>query len=264
MKRKAILSSCDWIAYFYENAQTAARQIKPEMEVAIPDDIRRVVQSSLTAWQLGKTSGGGYLRVAAGQYADEHDDQAFLSAVDFFIREGQRHGKALGEWLDLSGFTRKRSDLGESLFRLCRYAIPSYAVWASVVVMVESMEEIYFTAVRRLVPCPRLKMECEQILRDVGRHVQFQCEHLAVVKHRLPRSLRILLSNMEAAFYGVVCLAVWMGHGKLMRMAGLSLPKFVVAAMRKYRVLRRLSNPDSYEFARQRTRIMFYPLRVRD
>lgn len=264
MKHRTVLSSCDWIAYFYENTQMAARRAVPEAAAELPEDIRRAVAASLPAWQLGKTSEGRYLRAAARQYADEHDDQAFLSAVDFFIREGRRHGAALGEWLEQARIPRKRRDVGESLFRFCRSAVPSYAVWASVVVMVESMEEIYFAAVMKLVPCPRLKAECEQVLHDAGRHVQFQCEHLAAVKHGLSRPVRALITGAEAVFLAGVALAIWIAHGKLMRMAGVSFRNFVRMAAGKRRVVWRLSDPERYDFPRQRSRVMFYPVRARD
>ena len=96
------------------------------------------------------------LRAAAKQYAEAHGDPACLSAGELFIREEQRHGAALGEWLDLVGIPRKNRDLGDSLFRCCRSAISNYAVWAAVVVMVEAMAGIYYAAVKQMTPCPRL------------------------------------------------------------------------------------------------------------
>jgi len=264
MKRKLFLSSCEWIAYFYENAQSAAVRVRPPAAPDLPQKLRAVIAGSLPAWQLGETSDGRHLRAAARQYAEAQNDPAFLSAVELFIREEQRHGVALGEWLDLVGIPRKHRDLGDSLFRFCRYAIPNYAVWASVVVMVESMAEIYYSALRRLSPCPRLRSECERILCDEVRHIQFQCEHLAASRRRLPEFLRAGISLVESVFYGVVCTAVWMAHGPLLRCSGLSVWDFTKAARMKFHVTQRLMNPARYDFPREWKRPAVFPIRVRD
>jgi hypothetical protein len=248
MKKQPFVSSCDWIAWFYENAQRAAVRSRPPVECAMPAALRKVIAGSLPAWQLGETSDGRHLRAAARQYARSQEDPAFLSAVELFIREEQRHGAALGEWLDVVGIPRKKRDLGDSLFRFCRYAIPNYSVWASVVVMVESMAEMYYAAVRRLTVCPRLKAECERILQDEVRHIQFQCEHLAMVRRKLPWLVRWLVNGVELAFYVVVCLAVWTAHGALFRAAGTPARRFVVGAAAKFRLTRRLMDPARYEF----------------
>jgi hypothetical protein len=248
MKKTPFSSSCDWIAYFYENAQTAAATSRPRHNGEIPPQILKVVAGSLPAWQLGETSDGRHLRAAARQYAERHHDDAFLSAVELFIREEQRHGASLGNWLDLVGISRKSSDAGDSLFRLCRYAIPNYAVWASVVVMVEAMAEIYYAAVRRLVPCPRLHAECTRILRDEVQHIRFQCEHLASTRRKLPGWIRAALQISEGVFYGVVCTAVWIAHGRLLRASGMSAIEFAREAARKFKFMQHLMRPDHYDF----------------
>ncbi len=263
MKNKPFRSSCDWIAVFYENARAAAAG-EPPPAAPVPSDIRAVLAGSLPAWQLGETSDGRHLRAAAAQYAMAHDDPAFLSAVELFIREEQRHGASLGEWLDLAGIPRKKRDLGDSLFRFCRYAFPNYAVWASVVVMVESMAEIYYDAVRRLAPCPRLQFECRRILRDEVRHIRFQCEHLAFARRRLPRPILAVLRAAEGAFYTVVCTAVWIAHGRLLRRAGINAQRFSVLAAAKFRAVGRLADPARYRFPSPRSRAFAFPIRLRE
>jgi hypothetical protein len=243
---KIYLTSQDWVAWFHENAKTAELRHLPGAEPDQNADVRAAIAASLPAWQLGETSEGRNLRLAAAQYAQAHGDPQFLQAVELFIREEQRHGHALGHWLDLAGLPRKQSDLGDSLFRFCRYAIPNYAVWASIVVMVESMAEIYYASVRRLTNCPLLQAECERILRDEVRHIQFQCEHLAYVRQNLSPVLRIILRFSEAAFYSVVCMAVWLAHGRLMRLSGISTGKFVRLAGTKFRFMQNLMDPRRY------------------
>lgn len=261
---KNFVTSGEWTAYFCENALTAAarRQERPPARANLPADARAVIAGSLPAWQLGETSEGNHLRAAARQYARAQDDVGFIAAVDCFIREEQRHGALLGEWLDAVGIPRKQRDVGDSLFRFCRYAIPNYAVWASVVVMVESMAEIYYAAVKRVSPCPRLKAECEGILRDEVKHIQFQCEHLAAVRRKLPRWLQSVLTLGEAAFYVVVCTAVWIAHGKLLRFSGMDARAFARSAAAKFRAMQRLMNPAQYVFAPESARPALRAMRI--
>lgn len=248
--RQQVLSSDLWVAYFRRNARSVTSDdFKPPATRNLPEPVRRVIAASLPAWQLGETSDGGHLRAAARQYALARNDPKFLEAVEMFIREEQRHGAALGDWLDRVGIPRKSRDLGDSLFRLCRHAIPSYAVWATVVVMVEAMAELYYASLRCITPCVRLKSECDRILRDEVRHIEFQCEHLAVVRRGLPRLVRMGLDGVVLAFYAIVCTAVFVAHGRVMSLAGLPLPKFIAAAAGKFRYLRALMDPDRYVFS---------------
>jgi hypothetical protein len=247
--RRQVLSSDLWVTYFERNARAATSEdFKPPATRDLPPEVRRVLAASLPAWQLGETSDGRHLRAAARQYAIAQSDPRFLEAVDLFIKEEQRHGAALGDWLDRVGIARKTRDLGDSLFRACRYAIPNYVIWASVVVMVEAMAEIYYASVRRIVPCVRLQSECDRILRDEVRHIQFQCEHIATVRRRVPKIVRMGIGAIELGFYAVVCTAVYLAHGRLMNYAGLPLRKFVAVAAGKFRHLQRAMNPEGYTF----------------
>lgn len=248
MKKQPFITSFEWVTYFYENAQVSEARYKPVVEDRMTLRQREIISRSLPAWQLGETSEGNHLRAAARQYAEAQGDPAFLSAVELFIREEQRHGVSLGEWLDLVGISRRSHDLGDSLFRLCRYAIPNYAAWASVVVMVEAMAEIYYSAVKRVTDCPRLDAECARILADEVKHIQFQCEHLAATRRHLPSWVRGALRIAEAAFYGVVCTAVWIAHGELLREADIPLSHFIRLAAKRFRIMQKLMNPERYDF----------------
>ncbi len=262
MKFRHLTSSRDWVAYFSANAAVAAAKHLPPPSIALAPEIRDAIARSLPAWQLGETSDGRHLRAAARQYALKHEDPEFMTAVEFFIKEEQSHGSALGEWLDLVGIPRKSRDLGDSLFRACRYAIPNYAIWASVVVMVESMAEIYYAAVRRVSTCPLLKAQCERILRDEVQHIRFQCEHLAVERRHVPSWLRRGMLLGEMVFYGAVCLAVWIGHGRLLKISGMSWRAFVAEARAKFSVIQRLMEPERYTFPREWKNTPLLPAKI--
>lgn len=247
MKNNLLLTSRQWISYYQANAASIRlAPEKPSANPALPRKIRAALEKSLPAWQLGETGEGSHLRAAARKFATAHHDPDFPVAVDLFIREEQRHGAALGNWLNEVGIPRKTKDLGNNLFRFCRYALSNYSVWATVVVMVELMAEIYYAAVRRVTPCPLLKFECRRILSDEVRHIRFQCEHLAVARQKIPRLFRPLCRLAESAFFLVVCAAVWTGHKSLLRLDGFNFRRFTTLAFLKLSYARKLMEIERY------------------
>src|SRR5262245_11873876 len=138
--------SADWDNYFAANAGQLL-EVPWELQPRLTAEERAAIIPSLQAWQLGETSDGAHLRQAAHGYAAAVGDPEFLAAVEGFIREEQRHGETLGQYLDRAGERRIGRDWGDSLFRWCRYAIPSMEIWVSVVIMVETLALVYYAAI---------------------------------------------------------------------------------------------------------------------
>src|SRR5581483_3217776 len=103
------------------------------------------------------------------------------AAVEWFIREEQRHGELLGRFLDLAGAGRVRADWGDRLFRAVRYCLPNMEVWTTPVVMVETLALVYYNALRRATGSAVLRGICARILADEVPHLRFQCERLAAM-----------------------------------------------------------------------------------
>ncbi len=251
MRFRKLTSSRDWVAYFTANAAVAAAKNSPRPSLDLLLPVRTAITQSLPAQQLGQISSRNHLRAAAGQYSLKTDNPEFRTAVEFFVREEQSHGSALAEWLDLIGIPRKSRNNRESLFRAYQHMIPSYALWVSVRVMAESMAEIYYAAIRRSGTPPLLKVLCEQILRDEIQKIRCQCEHLAVERRRVPSWLRRGLFLGEMVFYGAVCQAVWLSHGRLLNISGLPWKAFVAEARARFAVLERLLEPERYLFPKE-------------
>jgi hypothetical protein len=175
---------------------------------------------SLQAWQLGETSEGNHLRAAAARYAVRAGDWDFPAATELFIREEQRHGELLGQFLDLAGVGRRTADWGDTLFRAARYCLTSIEAWTTPVVMVETLAMVYYDAIRRATRSRVLRAICGQILVDEVPHIRFQCERLALLlrgRSRLGRWLTLLLHRL---MFSVVVLLVWLGHRRALRAGG--------------------------------------------
>jgi 4-hydroxy-3-methylbut-2-enyl diphosphate reductase len=253
--KKSVLTSRQWIDHFARNA-SKLRSIPWEQALPITDGEREILTRSLTAWQLGETSEGSHLLKAAESYAMKTDDSEFVDAVRLFIREEQRHGEWLGQFLDRVGIDRIRNDLGDTAFRIIRYCLPNFETWATPVVMVETLAVIYYDAIRRQSTSPALREICAQILSDEIPHIRFQCEHLATVFHGRAGWRRWLTRFGHTILFAGIALAVWIGHRRAFARAGYSFRGYWQAAWRKMRRGWGLMQPERYQWSAGR-RVIF-------
>jgi len=243
----ALRSSAEWIAYFEENA-TAWPSIPWERGAALTAAETAAVARSLQAWQLGETSDGRHLRTAAHRYAREQGDPAYARAVELFICEEQRHGAALGRFLDLAGIGRRRADWGDGLFRRVRYCITDMEVWTTPVVMVETMALVYYNAMRRATASPVLAMICRQILADEMPHLRFQCERLALLYRGRSRAAYCCTMALHRLLFLVIVALIWLGHRQALRAGGYTGRHYWRASWDRMRAAWRRMDPRRYNW----------------
>ncbi|MEM7582897.1 MAG: ferritin-like domain-containing protein [Acidobacteriota bacterium] len=247
----SVRTSGQWHEHYVRNA--ARRPEIPwqegEGQAALTAAEKRAIGSSLQAWQLGETSDGSHLLAAAGRYARQQQDPLFLEVVRWFIREEQRHGSELGKFLDQAGIPRIHRNWGDTLFRAIRYSVPSMEVWASVVIMVETLALIYYRALRDATRSPVLRHICQQILRDEVHHIRFQYERLAILLRRRPRFLLRLTFGLQRLLFGGTTLAVWAGHRRVLRAGGFTFGSFWKSAWLRMEFAWRRMDPARYRWA---------------
>lgn len=243
-----VWTSAEWVAYFKANA-ASLRSIPWGSGAGATAEETEAIAASLRAWQLGETSDGSHLLAAAERYAAQTADPEYVTAVQLFIAEEQRHGSDLGRFLDLANVPRASADWGDSLFRAFRYALPSMEVWATPVVMVETHALVYYNAIRRATGSPVLRAVCEQILADEVPHIRFQCERLAVLHRHRSGWLRGLTGLFHRLFFAAVTLAVWVGHRRAYRAGGYTFGRFWAAAWRKMGYAWRRMSPEEYDWS---------------
>lgn len=243
-----VRTSAEWVSYFEANA--ARLRATPwhlgdqHMEPGFSQ-----IAASLRGWQLGETSDGSHLLAAARSYAERLGDPTFLDAVRLFIREEQRHGEDLGRCLDLAGVPRAERNWGDSCFRAVRYARPSMETWATPVVMVETHAMVYYDAIRRATASPVLRAVCRQILADEVPHLRFQCERLAILHRERPAGAYALTMLLHRILFAGITLAVWVGHARVFRAAGIGFGKFWRSAWTRMRRAWRQMDPKRYRWA---------------
>ncbi len=206
------------------------------------------IAPSLQAWQLGETSDGRHLRAAAARYAKRVGDPDYPPAVDLFIREEQRHGELLGQFLDLAGVGRVTANWGDRLFRAARYSVTDMEVWTTPVVMVETLALVYYNAIRRATGSAVLHAICAQILADEVPHLRFQCERLALLFRRRTRfALRLTMLGQRLCFSAVVAL-VWVGHQRAFRAGGYDWRRYWRASWARMNAAWRLIDSLRYDW----------------
>lgn len=230
--RPMLTSSSEWIDYYDENARRQS-PIPWFYGSEISEEELSTIARSLQAWQLGETSDGAHLRRAAASYAKVTGDRKFIEVADLFIKEEQRHGEMLGKYLDLAGAGRIKKDWGDTLFRAVRYASASMEVWATPVIMVETMALIYYRAIHDATGSRVLRAICRQILHDEIAHIRFQYERLAILHRGRSIPLRIITMLGQRALFSAICIAVWIAHRCVFKAGGHTFRSYWRAAWRK-------------------------------
>ncbi len=170
---------------------------------------------------------------AAAKYAAVHDDPDFIDAIEYFIREEQRHGECLGRFLDLAGAGRIRRNWGDTMFRLFRYTFTNLEIWATVVIMVETLALVYYNAIRRATRSTVLRTVCQQILKDEVPHIRFQYERLAIHAAMRPRWQRIAIRCVHRMLFTGIVSAVWVDHHRALRAGGHTFASYWRVSWRK-------------------------------
>jgi hypothetical protein len=240
-------TSADWLRYFKANADRS-RPIPWERGAKATAQQLEAIARSLQAWQLGETSDGNHLRAAAAIYAARIGDSEFPVVVDLFIREEQRHGELLGQFLDLAGLGRTTSNWGDSLFRAVRYCLPNMEIWTTPVVIVETLATIYYNAIRRATDSRVLRAICAQILADEGPHVRFQCERLALLFRGRSRFGFWMTMLAHRLFFLAIVLLVWAGHRRALRAGGYRWRRYWRTAYDRMGLAWRRMDPRQYEW----------------
>ena len=242
---KRITSSSEWLAYYKSNL-TSHPAHPWHLGADAPHDQLEPIVGSLQAWQLGETSDGSHLLRSAEAYARKTGDTTFVEVARLFIQEEQLHGEMLGRFLDAAGAKRIKWNWGDHAFRAVRYSFTSMEVWATPVLMVETMALIYYKALHDATESRLLRSICSQILRDEVAHIRFQIERLVILHRKRPKWLLSLTYLQQRLLYFVVCITVWIGHGKAFRAGGHTFRSYWQTAWRKMNSAWRRMKPNKY------------------
>lgn len=237
-----------WIGHFRENA--VQKRVNWDMMPTITPDEMVTILPSLQAWQLGETSEGKHLIATSEKYAKKVGDIKYVDAIRLFIKEEQKHGNNLGQYLDAIGQPRIKKDWGDSLFRRVRYFNTNMELWTLAVVVVESTAQIFYQALKDATGCELLKSICNDILIDEAYHITFQTERLAIIYDGKNNFSKAWRKAAYKYFFYATSLLVWAGHRKLFKAGGNTFESYTRKMEHKYlKTLKKITNPGIIQWA---------------
>lgn len=234
-------NSEQWFDYYQNNLQI--KRINWNQQPSITNKELQTILSSLQAWQLGETSDGTNLIAASKKYAEKIRDKYYVKAIELFIKEEQKHGNNLGEYLDRINKPRIKKDWGDTLFRKIRHLNTSMELWTLAVITVESAAQIFYQSLKDATNCKLLQEICTDILIDEAAHINFQSERLAVIFFNKQPGLKSLTFYFYYLFYFCTSLVVWYAHKKVFKAGGNNFKKFFYLMSSKFK--RNIANLDN-------------------
>ncbi len=214
-----------WKNHFQDNLKK--QRIDWSISPTITDEEKKKVLNSLSAWQLGETSDGKHLLLAAAQYAKRIEDTEYVEAVKLFIKEEQKHGSNLGIYIDKIGEQRKQKDWGDTLFRQVRYFNRSMELWTISVIIVESAAQIFYQALLDATNCQLLKSICKDIIIDEAHHIKFQNERLYILFQEKGFYNKAISIGLYGLLFFVTIHAIWFGHHTAFKAGGIHKKEFM-------------------------------------
>jgi hypothetical protein len=213
-----------WLDHFESNLRV--KRINWNQEPSITPNEKAAIIPSLRAWQLGETSEGHSLRAATAKYANRHNDPVYQDVINLFIKEEQKHGENLGQYLDRIGVERKKSDVGDSLFRKVRGLATNMEMWTITVLIVEHAAQVYYQAIKEATNCKLLQEICTDILIDEAQHIKFQRERLSIIFNRKPAWKQEIAYFIYHLHFKLTYRAIWLGHSKAFEAGGYPYQRF--------------------------------------
>jgi hypothetical protein len=248
---RAPWSSQRWCAYFRGNAQNLLT-LPWKRGAEWSDEEKAALAASLQDFQLGESSEGRHLLARAQNYADDANDPDYAHAMQLFIREEQRHARALGEFLMLAEVPLLERTRLDSIFRWLRHRA-GLALTITVLLTAEMIGTVYYQAVRRASRSKLLQRICDQLLRDEVQHTLFHAERLAIIRRGRSRFRNAWSRLWHRVLFGGSCVAVWIKHRRALRAGGLGFFSFWKACRAQMRKMRRMMNPQNYRFPARST-----------
>lgn len=226
-----------WCEHFVANED---RQLAiPWGEARLLDEVvRRILLPSLQDFQLGESSEGHHGRARASAYGERVGDPHYAEAIRLFFAEENRHAAYLARYLRLQGVEPIGRSWTDFVFRRVR-RLMGLELLLTVLLTAELIGEVYYRAVCAGTRCPALRAVCAQLLRDEVMHVRFHVERFRLLRRGRSRLRTTIQDGLWRAFFAGTCLAVWLKHGKALRLGGYGFRRFRAEAFRGFgRVVR--------------------------
>jgi hypothetical protein len=238
------MSCGHWLEYFRANAQSLIA-LPWDESAPITAAERDAIAASIAEFQLGESSEGKHFTGFARAYAARSGDGGYVAALSAFIAEEHRHARDLGRFMDMAGIPRAGRSWPDSVFRWMRKRA-GLELSITVLVTAEIIARVYYAALQQATQSVVLRTLCTQILQDEIKHVQFQCERIAILRRGRVNWIITLQQFAHRFLMAGTCLVVWHKHGRAMRAGGYGFGRFWMQTWQYMRDALRQMHPASY------------------
>ncbi|QFZ92674.2 hypothetical protein [Synechococcus elongatus] len=222
-------TAADWLAYFQHN-HGQLLPLPSEVQITAAD-YPATFWRSLAMFQLGEYSEGHNLMRATHQWIAKGGDPDLAPAMQWFIREEQRHAADLGRCLKAVDQPSMRSHWLDHTFRHLRRQNLNLETALSVLLNAEIIGFLYAQALQRAIASPLIQTVGRQIEWDESQHLCFQAVWLQQLRQpRSPWRNRLSQWLQHCLLWGTLR-AIWPDHRAIFLAAGWSFSTVEQAAI---------------------------------
>ncbi len=219
-----------WANYFEQHANHF-----DHIDFEKPDDLSldelRLIKTSVRQFQRGEHSEGKHLMQYAKEQTAYSGDDSYERAIQWFIKEEQRHAIGLGKFMHTHGIRKITSDPVDNIFRAMRRYL-GFEQSITVLLTAEIISLIYYRALHKATASPLLQAICNQILLDEELHINFQCETLKEITADRPAAIGFLSRNWQRFLLAGTVVVVYTQHGKALKVGGFGFSRFALASFK--------------------------------
>lgn len=169
-----------WLSYFKANAPrllpvTAGPRTITEQE-------KQRISASIQKFQIGEASEGKCLRAKAEAFAAREGDPDYAQAIQYLIKEENRHSAYLGNFMRDNGIPKAKGTWTDGMFRWVRN-LANLETSIRVLVSAELIALAYYRCLGKATGCRKLARICQRMLEEETEHVKFQMTTI----HRINR-----------------------------------------------------------------------------
>ena len=216
-----------WLNHFEYHAEHPRRVPAGLSDVLKPEE-SRLIARSMAAFQLGEQSDGDALLRSAVRFAQKHDAKSLPRIFELFIREEQRHGALLREFMEDHNLPLKQTDWTDFVF-CCLRRVGGLEARLHVLITAELIATVYYRALEVATGCQRLKVLCRTLVADELAHIGLQSQLLLTLRARKPRAAQAVIRLLHRAFFVSTAGVVYLTHRAVLRNAGYNLSGFLRA-----------------------------------
>ncbi len=204
----------NWLSYFETNNQNNLQIENDNYRLTEVERLR--ITKSIQSFQLGESSEGHILRAQARQQSEKMQRPDYLSAIEYLIREENRHSSYLGRFMSFQGIPKIKKGWNDACFRFLR-RLAGVELSVRVLVTAEVIAMTYYDCLSAATQSPLLNEICQRMCEEETTHVEFQMHHIHEInfrKHALSGSLANIL---HFGLMYVTLIPVWLEHRSVLK-----------------------------------------------